>query len=491
LSFKSKSHEKFGLGNLLEVRQIIQERAMHKLLFFGLSDLSDELLVKFEPSTCQILSINTASDFYAIAFSRVFDAWIIDWSHKELNELAIEELAVSNFVPYILVMSEENGKKGIIFPGKSHVLGRTDIDGCYSLFLKLIHNKKEQNRERYLAGYINQQPSLETIVTKSPLMDQLVDLVKDVAPTESPVFLVGETGTGKELLANVFHNESRRRSGPFMAVNCGALPDTLLESELFGFEKGAFTGATERRVGKIEHAAGGTLFLDEVEAMSPAMQIRLLRVLQERSLQRLGSNIEVNTDFRVIAATNTDPTELINSGTLRSDLYYRLSVFQIHIPPLRDRIEDIPILVQHFVNRKKKNGREYVKRLDTQAMNLLLSVPWFGNVRELQNVIERAVMLAVSSTITADLIQIPRMPISDASMDVTNLTDHAFRPGTTLKSYKTLLSQSAERKYLVELLDNVNGRIGEAAQLAGLTPRALYNKMKIHGLKKEAFKKNF
>ncbi len=462
---------------------------MYKLLFFGLTDLYEELLLNFETSTCQIVSINSASEFYSIAFSRVFDAWIIDGSHEELNDLAIEELATSSFVPYVLILSETSNDKKTIQSGRNHVLHRADIKGCHSLFLELMHNKKEQNRERYLAGYINQQPSLETIVTKSPLMDQLLDLVKDIAPTESPVFLVGETGTGKELLANIFHNESRRRSGPFMAVNCGALPDALLESELFGYEKGAFTGAVERRIGKIEHAAGGTLFLDEVEAMSASMQIRLLRVLQERSLQRLGSNTEVNTDFRVIAATNTDPTELINSGALRSDLYYRISVFQVHIPPLRDRTEDIPILVQHFVNRKKKNGREYVKKLDVQAMNLLLSVPWFGNVRELQNVIERAVMLAVSSTITADLIQIPRMVASDKSIDVTNLTDNAFRPGTTLKSYKNLLSQSAERKYLVELLDNVGGRIGEAAQLAGLTPRALYNKMKIHGLKKEVFKK--
>jgi DNA-binding NtrC family response regulator len=320
-------------------------------------------------------------------------------------------------------------------------------------------------------------------------MEQLIDLIKDVAPIESPVFLVGETGTGKELLANIFHNESRRRSGPFMPVNCGALPDSLLESELFGYEKGAFTGAVARRLGKIEHAAGGTLFLDEVEAMSPAMQIRLLRVLQERTLQRLGSSSDVTTDFRVIAATNSDPTELLNSGVLRSDLYYRLAVFQVHIPPLRDRTEDIPILVNHFVNKKKRNGREYVRGLDGQAMNLLLSVTWFGNVRELQNVIERAVMLAVSSTITADLIQIPGIPLADTSVDVTSLTETAFRPGITLKSYKNLLSQSAERKYLVELLDYVDGRIGEAAGLAGLTPRALYNKMKIHGLKKEDFKK--
>ena len=463
---------------------------MYNVLVFGVSDRLQELTQTFDTSTCRIIPIDSSTDFYSIAFSRVFDLWIIDSSHQDLKDLVIDELVTSHIIPFQFVLTDTNAAENPNWPGKHSFISKENITSCYSLFIQLMHNKKEQNRERYLAGYVHQQPGLETIVTKSPLMEHLVDLVKDVAPTESPVLLVGETGTGKELLANIFHNESRRRSGPFMAVNCGALPDTLLESELFGYEKGAFTGAASRRMGKIENAAGGTLFLDEVEAMSPAMQIRLLRVLQERTLQRLGSSADVSTDFRVIAATNTDPAELINAGTLRSDLYYRLSVFQVHIPPLRDRTEDIPILVQHFVNRKKRNGREYVKGLDGQAMNLLLSAPWFGNVRELQNVIERAVMLAIGPTITPDLIQILGLPIGETSVDVSKLADTAFRPGTTLKSYKNLLSQSAERKYLVELLDYVDGRIGEAAQLAGLTPRALYNKMKIHGLKKEDFKKS-
>lgn len=463
---------------------------MYNILIFGLSDVFDELVDVFDASSCRFLHINSAVEFYSIAFSRKFDIWIFDNSHAEIGEIAIDELTSTHSIPHIINIGENADTKPgkTRWPEKTSHISKSALSECGSLFIKLMHNKKEQSKERYLAGLVQQQPGLETIVTASPLMENLIDLVKDIAPTDSPVFLIGETGTGKELLAKIFHNESRRKSGPFMAVTCGALPETLLESELFGYEKGAFTGAASRRIGKIEQAAGGTLFLDEVEAMSPSMQIRLLRVLQERSIQRLGSNADISTDFRVIAASNTDPIELLNRGELRSDFYYRLSVFQIHIPPLRDRTEDIPLLVQHFVNKKKRNGRDYVKGLDIQAMKLLLSVPWFGNVRELQNVIERAVMLAPSETITADLIQIPGIPIADTSVDVTNLTDNAFRPGTTLKSYKNLLSQSAERKYLVELLDYTNGRIGEAAALAGLTPRALYNKMKIHGLKKETFK---
>ncbi|WP_136798418.1 sigma-54 interaction domain-containing protein [Desulfosediminicola ganghwensis] len=465
---------------------------MYNIFVFSSVQVLEKLRAEFSSSTCRVIHIEKALEFYSIAFSRVFDLWIFEASHPGFSELTLDEVVSIQNVPHLLVLGADDNIKAQATPyaDKISFAESDDIAKCHALFLQLMHNRQQQNRERYLAGFIQQYPGLETLVTQSPLMENLIDLVKDVAPVESPVFLIGETGTGKELLANIFHNVSRRKSGPFMAVNCGALPDALLESELFGYEKGAFTGASERRIGKIEHAAGGTLFLDEVEAMSSAMQIRLLRVLQERTLQRLGSNVDISADFRVVAATNSDPVELLNNGTLRSDLYYRLSVFQIHIPPLRDRTEDIPILVQHFINRKKRNGREYVKGLDNQAMNLLLSVPWFGNVRELQNVIERAVMLAVSDTITADLIQIPGVPISDTSVDVGNLTDTAFRPGTTLKSYKNLLSQSAERKYLVELLDYTDGRIGEAAQLAGLTPRALYNKMKIHGLKKEDFKKS-
>jgi DNA-binding NtrC family response regulator len=466
---------------------------MYNILIFGLEEERDTLIASFASLTCRFLRVNSSSEFYATAFSRIFDVWIIESTHPEFAEIVLSDLIATRNTPHIFLYGENNAPP----PGlnanhssKVNVLAKRDIGQCAELFSNLMRDIREQNRERYLAGYIQVHPGREAIVTKSPLMEKLLDLVKDIAPTDSPVFLQGETGTGKELIANIFHNESRRRSGPFMAVNCGALPDSLLESELFGYEKGAFTGATSRRIGKIEHAAGGTLFLDEIESMSPAMQVRLLRVLQEKSLQRLGGHTEISTDFRVIGATSTDPFELLNSGRLRSDLYYRLSVFLIHVPPLRDRIEDIPLLTQHIINKKKKDGRDYIKGLDRQAKKILLSVPWLGNIRELQNVIERAVMLADSEIISADLIHIPSLPLVDSHLSGTEINEHAFRPGTTLKSYKTFLSQAAERKYLVELLDYTDGRIGESAQLAGVTPRALYNKMKSYGLKKEDFRKS-
>ncbi len=463
---------------------------MYNILVFGFQHALESLRRCFSILPVKILTADSATQFYTTAFSRVYDLWIIDCDHREYADLSLPDLLASQKLPLIIT----NGAETIHIPPQKRenalVLNmntETVIADSASLFKEKMNNKNARNFEKYLAGVFADRPGIDSIITKSPLMYKLVDLIKDIAPTESAILLNGETGTGKELIANILHNESKRKSGPFMAVNCGALPDSLLESELFGFEKGAFTGASVKRKGKIESASGGTLFLDEIESMSEAMQVRLLRVLQERSFQRLGGNQEVGVDFRLITATNTHPDELLSTGKLRSDLYYRLSVFPIHIPPLRNRMEDIPLLTRHFVNKKKKDGRDYVKGVDNKVMKILLSAPWFGNIRELQNVIERAVMLADSELIHTELIQIPSLPTQERSYVITE--EQAFRPGTTLKTYKAVLEQSAERKYLVELLEYTGGRIGESAQLAGLTPRALYNKMKIYGLKKENFKK--
>lgn len=450
----------------------------------------EEISQHLPQHACKHLSIQTATDFYSTAFSRIFDAWFLDMEHEQFHDISLEELARTQNIPQTYLIGDKTEEHVQWSHENIFYFKRENIVSAILDFKTIMNHRYEKNKERYLSGLSIEKPCVESVITNSRLMQGLFDLVKDVAPTDSPILIQGETGTGKELLAQIFHNESRRRSGPFMAVNCGALPDSLLESELFGYERGAFTGAVDRREGKIEHASGGTLFLDEIEAMSPAMQVKLLRVLQDKTLQRLGGIKDIYSDFRVISATNTDPLELLNTGQLRSDLYYRLSVFQVHVPPLRDRIEDIPLLVQHIINKKKRGGRDYIKGLDDQAMKLLVSVPWFGNVRELQNVIERAVMLATREIITSDLIQIPSMPLAEGTIDAAHISEHAFRPGTTLKSYKSLLQQAAERKYLIELLEYTEGRIGESAMFAGLTPRALYNKMKIHGLKKADFRKS-
>ncbi len=245
----------------------------------------------------------------------------------------------------------------------------------------------------YLREEIGKRYSFDEFIGNSQKMREVYAQVGQVASTNSTVLITGESGTGKELLARSIHHGSPRASGPFIAINCASIPDTLLESELFGFERGAFTGADRTKPGKLERAHRGSLFLDEIGEMSPPIQAKLLRVLQERSFERLGSTKTVEVDIRLIAATNKNLRDLVEKGKFREDLYYRLNVFPINIPPLRERAEDIPLLALHFLERYSAEMNKNVKGIAPGAMDILLSYPWHGNVRELQNVLERAVIL--------------------------------------------------------------------------------------------------
>ncbi|PID37853.1 MAG: Fis family transcriptional regulator [Proteobacteria bacterium] len=242
------------------------------------------------------------------------------------------------------------------------------------------------------------------IVGGAPRMQPVFRVIERVAPTESSVFVHGESGTGKELVARAIHNRSKRASGPFIKVNCGALTDSLLESELFGHEKGAFTGAIKRRIGRFELADGGTLFLDEVGDVSAAMQLKLLRVLQERELERVGGERTISVDVRVIAATNKDMNEEVQSGRFREDLYYRLHVVPIEIPPLRERREDISVLAAHFIDKLAPRTNPAVKALDDDALGRLMAYGWPGNVRELENAIEQSLVFADGETIGVEAL---------------------------------------------------------------------------------------
>lgn len=238
------------------------------------------------------------------------------------------------------------------------------------------------------------------IVSRSPLMQRLFEVIPAIAVSPSTVLITGETGTGKELMARTIHALSRRSKGPFVALNCGALPDTLLESELFGYKAGAFTGATKDKPGRFALAKGGTLFLDEIGDVSPALQVRLLRVLQERSFEPLGGTETVQTDVRIIVATNRDLMELTKKGTFREDLYYRVNVVRIELPPLRRRKEDIPLLLEQFIAKYNRLHHATVRGISTETLSLLMAHEWPGNVRELENIIERAFVLCPDGTIS-------------------------------------------------------------------------------------------
>jgi DNA-binding NtrC family response regulator len=335
----------------------------------------------------------------------------------------------------------------------------------------------------FLQGNPDETAGMWTLVSKSPLMEAIQDRVKAVARCDVSVLITGETGTGKELLARTIHKISNRSQGPFLAINCGALPDTLIESELYGHEKGAFTSAVSRRMGKLEFAGQGTVFLDEVEAMSPALQVSLLRVLQERTVQPLGSNIEIPVNFRLIAASNQDLVHVADTGHFRKDLLYRLMVIAFELPPLRSRRDDIPLLANHFLERSRQKYRNTVKRVSAEAMDELVAWSWPGNIRELQNVIERAVVLAGGNVISGFGLQPPELKRDPSTSECS-----VFSPGVTLRAYKSSVSLEAERRYLYGLLRHTCGRIGTAARLAGLSPRALYEKMRYHGVRKEDFR---
>jgi two-component system, NtrC family, response regulator AtoC len=322
----------------------------------------------------------------------------------------------------------------------------------------------------------------EDLTSNSPRMLELFQLIPRVAQSDSPVLIVGETGTGKELVAAAIHRQSKRKGREFFTVNCGALTETLLESELFGHEKGAFTGAIKTKKGYFELASSGTLFLDELGTISAAMQVKLLRVLERMEVRRVGGSALEKVDVRIVAATNASLEDAVAAGTFREDLYYRLNVVQLQIPPLRERPEDIPILAEVFRRKYAAEQARDVARIERGALRLLRAYPWPGNVRELENVIERAVILAPGTGMTeADL------PERVRRTEVRKTSVPAFDAEEPLATVLHRVNSAVEREYLKRVLKRFRGHLGRTSQHSGLNRRTLYNRMQVHGLKREDF----
>jgi transcriptional regulator with GAF, ATPase, and Fis domain len=315
----------------------------------------------------------------------------------------------------------------------------------------------------------------EEVVGASPALRAVLSRVSKVAPTDSTVLLTGETGTGKELIARAIHKRSRRSSRAFVSVSCAAIPASLIASELFGHEKGAFTGATQRRLGRFELAEEGTLFLDEAGELPAETQITLLRVLQEREFERVGGNQHIRANVRVIAATNRDLEAAIAAGTFRSDLFYRLNVFPIEIPPLRERREDIPLLVEYFIDHfARKAGKNY-SGINKKTLNLLLSYPWPGNIRELQNVVERSVVVCDTENFSVDESWLSKQPASGPKSP--------FELSETLSVQEKQMIEAALR----ESGGRVSGPSGAAAKL-GISRSTLESKIASLKINKYRFK---
>ena len=336
-------------------------------------------------------------------------------------------------------------------------------------------------------------PQLSDFVSDSPTMQTFMETVHRVVQSSTSLLILGETGTGKERLARAIHAESPRGSGPFVAVNCGALPESLLESELYGHEEGAFTGATRARKGSFELAHGGTIFLDEIGDMPLHLQVKLLRVLQEREVQRVGGEQPFEVDVRIMAASNRDLDKEVADKQFRQDLYYRLSVVALQIPPLRERKEDIPALARSYIEFHRPNVGREISDIEDNAVEALIRYAWPGNVRELINVIERAMLLCRTDTITlADLPVGIQGFVSPQAGGITIPRDPAEVPSSwlarPLKELRDSMAADLERVYLEAMLRETNGKIGQTAERAGLDPRSLFDKMKKYGLAKMDFK---
>ena len=323
-----------------------------------------------------------------------------------------------------------------------------------------------ERAERYRKN-LRETGAFGRMVGSSPAMVKLHDLLAKIGPSAASVLIVGESGTGKELVARTLHELSPRQKARFVAVNCAAIPETLLESEIFGHERGAFTGAEGRRQGLFELAGGGTLFLDEVAEMAPATQAKLLRVLEERSFRRLGGSEEIHVDVRVLAATNHDPVKALEEGKLREDLYYRLNVFTLELPPLRERKEDISLLVAAFIREVNERNQRSVVGIEDDAREALRSYHWPGNLRELRNVIERSVIVAKGSRIRKEDLPTPVLSPQARSKPEAAVE---FPVGTTV--------DEAERSLILKTLDATGQNKTKAAEILGISLKTLHNKLK-------------
>ncbi len=392
------------------------------------------------------------------------DLVVTDFKLPGMNGLEFLQAAkrVDAALPVILITaygSVETAVDAMKAGAADYVLKPFSLDEISLVVHKELDARRLRDENRSLREALGQRYAYRNIIARSAKMQEVLSTVERVAPTNSTVLLGGESGVGKDLIARAIHEHSRRASGPFVKINCTAIPENLLESELFGYEKGAFTGAATSKPGKFELADKGTIFLDEIGDVPPAIQVKLLRVLQEREFERLGGTKTLKVDVRLVAATNRDLRSALEQGTFREDLYYRLNVVPINIAPLRERREDIPELVDYFLARFRRESGKEIRGVTPAAMQLLIGFHWPGNVRELENIIERAVALSSGPVLDAGDIRLDVAPAAPAA-------DHAFIPeGMTLDQW--------EDEIIREALRRANGNKSQAARLLGLSRNAL------------------
>jgi two-component system response regulator HydG len=388
---------------------------------------------------------------------------------------ALTEIKAFNPAIPVIIMtaysSVETAVEGLKSGAYDYLTKPLDFDELRFAMERAMDHTQLKEENRLLRETLGSHFDTRSIIGRSPAMVKLLETVAQVAPSEATVLITGESGTGKEMIAGAIHFNSPRKDGPFVKINCAAITETLLESELFGHEKGAFTGAYRKKEGRFRQAHGGSLFLDEISEMSLAMQVKLLRVLQEREITRVGGEEVIKVDVRIIAATNKHLLQEIEAGRFREDLYYRLNVVTLNVPLLRERREDIPLLAQHFLSMFSEKNRKQIKGFTPQAMDRLLKYDWPGNVRELMNGVERAVVLSRSEYLDEE--DLP-MILRDASFSGEILTKDATLGDMPL--------DEVEKATVLKTLESAGGNKSEAARRLGITRRTLHKKLKIYGV---------
>jgi len=450
-----------------------------------MSTLNRILIVDDEQSMRELLSIMLRKEGYEVVTADngekalkavqndIFDLVITDLKMPQMDGMTllkeVKESSPDTIVIVVTAFGTTEGAEKARLLGAYDYIGKPFNNDEIKLVIQNALEKGHLRKENILLKReIESRTGFENFIGKSEPMQRIFSLIRQVADTKSTVLISGESGTGKELVARALHAQGSRNARPFVTVNCGALPETLLESELFGYMKGSFTGAVANKQGLFETANGGTIFLDEISTMTPALQVKLLRVLQEREFKRVGGTADIKVDVRVIAATNRDLLDDVNKGLFREDLFYRLNVMPIHLPPLRERKEDIPHLINFFL-RKSSLGRE-PKRISSEAMNRLVSHRWPGNVRELENTIERLAILTAGDIITVEHLS---QSFKNTSSGTELMPLDIPESGIDLES----LLQNAERTMLYKALDKAGGVKTDAAKLLGLSFRSFRHRL--------------
>lgn len=454
----------------------------------GMNDKkADVLIIDDDPSIRNMLSIVLKKDGYQVeaienpvlALKKLkkqrFDLIISDIKMPEISgiELLRRVKSIDSEIPVIMITgfaSTNDAVEAMKLGAEDYIIKPFNLDELKIIIGKCIYKKNIERENIELKLKLSDKEKFENIVGKNPRMRRIFELIDTISQTDSTVLISGESGTGKELIARAIHNKSLRAGNNFVSINCGALPENLLESELFGHAKGAFTDAYKDKVGLFEVADKGTLFLDEIGEMSQSMQVKLLRALQEKQIRRVGSNSEIDVDVRIISATNQDLSETMREGTFRSDLFYRLNVISIDIPPLRERREDIPLLMHYFLKKFNDKFKKQLEGFEKEVEDLFLQYPWPGNVRELENFLERSVALEKNSLVTTKTLPTELIYNISDKLDQTESIDSILqKENFDFTEYIDNIS----KKIILKALARNNNNIKRAAENLNLSYRSM------------------